>query len=286
MSSKQYLRKPEWLKVKLPTKVEFSNTKKVLTSLNLNTVCQSARCPNIFECFSKKTATFLILGKFCTRNCAFCKIEHFAPEPVDRDEPFRILEAVKRLDLKYVVITSVTRDDLEDGGASQFQKVISLLKQHLSLKVEVLTPDFRGDFRSLEKVISSGPYVFNHNLETISRLYPKIRPQANYKQSLDVLEQAKKMDKSILTKSGLMLGLGENKDEVKQTLEDLKKAGCDWITLGQYLQPTRYHFPVQRYVHPDEFEELKEFGQTLGLQVFAGPLVRSSYHAAELLETN
>ncbi|WP_456325576.1 lipoyl synthase [Desulfonauticus submarinus] len=281
MSSTRYLRKPEWLKVKLPTSKCFSQTRKLLADLNLNTVCQGARCPNIFECFSKKTATFLILGKFCTRNCAFCNIEHNKPEPVDLEEPVRVVEAVKRLQLEYVVITSVTRDDLPDGGASQFKKVIELLKQNLNVRVEVLIPDFKGSYEALKIVLDAKPNVLNHNVETVPSLYRKIRPQADFEQSLLLLKRTKNYNSQIKTKSGLMLGLGETKTEVIEVLEKLVEVRCDLVTLGQYLQPSRNHYPVKRYVHPDEFLEFKQIGEQMGLKVFSGPFVRSSYHAAD-----
>lgn len=283
MALKKYLPKPRWLRIKLPTQKDFGQTRKLLRDLNLNTVCQSARCPNIFECFCKHTATFLILGKYCTRSCTFCNIEHKDPEPVDAKEPERIAEAVKRLGLKYVVITSVTRDDLLDGGALHFARVINLLKENPELKVEVLIPDFQGSKEALSLVLAAKPYVLNHNLETVPSLYPKVRPQADYKRSLQVLKWSKELAQGeVITKSGLMLGLGEEEREVLQVLEDLKAVNCDWVTLGQYLQPSKKHFPVQEYVSLEKFKYYQEKGESLGLKVFAGPLVRSSYNAEVL----
>lgn len=282
MPSEKYLRKPKWLRIKLPTKKDFGQTRNLLKELNLNTVCQGASCPNIFECFSQKKATFLILGKYCTRNCTFCNIEHNIPEPVDKDEPERIAKAVQELGLKYVVITSVTRDDLEDGGAEQFARTILTLKK-TSVKIEVLIPDFGGSKEALKKVLATYPNVLNHNLETVPSLYAKVRPQASYERSLKILEWSKEFaGNRIITKSGLMLGLGEKEEEVLEVFKDLKEIGCDWLTLGQYLMPSKKHYPVQEYVSLEKFEFYKSKGKEIGLKVFAGPLVRSSYHADKL----
>lgn len=283
MHSKKYLPKPKWLRIKLPTQKDFGQTRNLLKELNLNTVCQGARCPNIFECFSQKKATFLILGKYCTRNCTFCNIEHKLPEPVDENEPIRIAKAVEKLGLKYVVITSVTRDDLEDGGAEHFAKTIRVLKNTTQVRIEVLIPDFKGSKQALEKVLTTYPHVLNHNLETVPSLYAKVRPQADYERSLRVLKWSKEFagDK-IITKSGLMLGLGEKEAEVLEVFKDLKRVGCDWLTLGQYLMPSKKHYSVQEYVSLEKFEFYKNKGKEFGLKVFAGPLVRSSYHADRL----
>jgi lipoic acid synthetase len=253
----------------------------------LNTVCQGALCPNQGECFGQGTATFLILGKTCTRNCTFCAIptEDRPPAP-DPDEARRIARASAELGLKHVVITSVTRDDLEDGGALHFAATVRALREiNPGIIVEVLIPDFRGSAEALEKVMDSRPDILNHNLETVPRLYPEVRPQAVYSRSIELLRSAKAMAPDKFTKSGLMLGLGEEKDEVRRAMADLRDASCDLLTLGQYLRPSGKHHPVARYVTPDEFEELRLEGEKMGFKgVFSAPLVRSSFHAAEIFK--
>ncbi len=274
-------RHPKWLKVPLPAGQNFHEVRKLINENKLHTVCQSAHCPNIGECWSQRTATFMILGDVCTRNCRFCAVNSNKPESVDEREPERIARAVKKLDLKYAVITSVTRDDLADGGASVFVGTISEIeKSSPNCKIEVLIPDFQGSEKALSSVFAAKPDVLNHNLETVPALYPRARPEANYQRSLMVLEKAKAFN--LNTKSGLMLGLGETNEEVKQVMRDLVAVGCDFLTLGQYLQPSAQHLPIDRYLSPDEFNELKETGLELGFKfVEAGPLVRSSYHAAQ-----
>ncbi len=282
------LRIPPWLRVKLPQGRSFSDTGRLLADLNLNTVCQNARCPNTWECFSKSVATFLILGRECTRNCAFCNITPGKPQPVDPGEPERLAEASVRLGLKHIVITSVTRDDLPDGGAAHFAASIRAVRARLpQCTVEVLIPDFRGDEAALLTVLDARPEVLNHNVETAPRLYRAIRPQADYAQSLELLRRvaaySRETGSGIPAKSGLMAGLGETDEELRQTVRDLAEAGCAMITVGQYMRPSRQHPPVQRYLHPDEFEALAEYGRSLGVpKMFCAPLVRSSYQAAEL----
>ena len=250
----------------------------------LHTVCQEAKCPNQWECFSHKTATFLILGNRCTRNCCFCAVAHGPTGPLDRQEPLRVAEAAAALDLKYVVVTSVTRDDLTDGGASVFAETIREIRRLIKgVKIEVLTPDFAGSRPALETVVSAAPDVLNHNLETVPRLYPTVRPEAVYSRSLKLLKNAARLTPSIPTKSGLMLGLGETDDEVERTLSDLLTVGCKMLTLGQYLQPTRAHIPVENYVEPERFDRWKQVALDAGFdQVASGPFVRSSYQAHTL----
>jgi len=282
MPSRPALRIPPWLRIKLPSGGRCGGTARLLADLRLNTVCQSARCPNTFECFGASVATFLIMGRTCTRNCAFCNIEGGSPEPLEPDEPERVSEAVRRLGLRHVVITSVTRDDLPDGGAGHFAAVLRALKAaHPGLTTEVLTPDFQGDEASLAVVLAERPEVFNHNLETAPRLYDAIRPQADYAQSLAVLRAAKRLAPGVRVKSGIMVGLGESDDEVRAVIRDLHAAGCDIVTVGQYMRPSLAHPEVERYVHPDVFEEYAAFGRALGVpHMFCAPLVRSSYNAA------
>jgi len=255
-----------------------------LRDLDLNTVCQSARCPNTWECFSRSVATFLILGRECTRNCAFCNISPGQQLPPDADEPRRVAEGAARLGLKHVVVTSVTRDDLPDGGAAHFSETIRQVKQRLpGCTIEVLIPDFRGDAAALATVLAARPDVLNHNVETVPRLYPSVRPQADYAQSLELLRRVAQSGTGIPAKSGLMVGLGETDDELRGVIRDLHDAGCTMITIGQYMRPSRLHPPVARYMPPDEFDALAEYGRGLGVaQMFCAPLVRSSYHAAEL----
>jgi lipoyl synthase len=284
-SSAPVLRIPPWLSTKLPEGRSFSDTGTLLSDLKLNTVCQSARCPNKWECFSRSVATFMILGRQCTRNCAFCNITPGSPEPQDHDEPRRVAEGAFRLGLKHIVVTSVTRDDLSDGGSGLFAATIRAIRERLpQCTVEVLIPDFRGDRQALDLVLAAGPAVLNHNVETVPRLYSAVRPQANYAQSLELLRRVDESGTGIPAKSGLMVGLGETDEELRQTIRDLHHAGCRMITVGQYMRPSRLHPPVQRYMPPEDFDALANFGRGLGVpQMFCAPLVRSSYHAAELV---
>lgn len=281
---------PAWLRKPIREHREVHRLKTLLRRHELHTVCESARCPNIGECFGKSTATFLILGDRCTRDCAFCAIESGVGGPPDPAEPQRIAEVAAALMLRYIVVTSVTRDDLQDGGAGQFAQTILALKERTpAAQVEVLAPDFYGRLASIDAVIAAGPVVFNHNLETVPRLYAEVRPQAIYERSLDVLEMAHDLaanyPQPILIKSGLMVGLGEAKDEVIEVMRRLLAVGCDILTIGQYLQPRRTNRPVKRYVHPDEFAWYRAQGLGLGFkEVFSGPLVRSSFSAAEVAD--
>jgi lipoic acid synthetase len=265
---------------------ELAAVKAKLRELKLNTVCESARCPNIGECFKKPTATFMILGDTCTRKCRFCSVGKGMPGAVDQDEPAHIAEAVDKLGLKHAVITSVTRDDLPDGGAGQFAKVIGLLIAGFpGLVVEVLTPDFGGSDESLKTVIGAGPHIFNHNVETVPRLYPMVRPQAVYDRSLSVLRMAKKIDGKVYTKSGMMVGLGEQEEEVLSVMRDLREAGCSILTIGQYLRPMKENLEVAEYVRPEVFERYAEAARGYGfLSVASSSFVRSSYNAGEIFE--
>lgn len=276
-------RLPEWLTVKAPKHGAYEQMADFLQSLGLHTVCESASCPNIGECFHRGTATFMILGDVCTRNCGFCGVRHGEPLPLDSSEPERVARAAARLGLSYVVVTSVTRDDLPDGGAAQFADTIRSIRSLIpDAKVEVLIPDFNGNEESIRTVLSAGPFVLNHNVETVPRLYPDVRPQADYRRSLSLLETAKSHCPSILTKSGLMVGLGETIDEVVDVLRDLRSVGCDCLTIGQYLRPSRTNIPVVEYIHPSQFDAYEEIGLGMGFRsVSAGPFVRSSYNAAE-----
>lgn len=277
-------RLPPWAKKRLGPASSLHEMKSILRKRNLHTVCESARCPNIGECFSKPTATFMILGDVCTRACGFCSIDKAAkPLLVDPDEPQNIAVTALELGLKHVVITSVTRDDLPEGGAAQFALTIKAIKDNISgILVEVLTPDFRGDFKALSTVLEARPDIFNHNLETVPSLYPLVRPQADYSTSLDVLRKAK--EAGVMTKSGIMVGLGETAGEVKAVLRDLFEAGCDAVTIGQYLRPTRANLEVVEYVTPEVFKEYEEYGLGIGLKyVYSGPFVRSSYNAEKLI---
>jgi lipoic acid synthetase len=284
MTKIQNKSKPSWLKKRLPPYQDLARVKSILDETDLHTVCEEACCPNLGECFSRGTATFLILGRRCTRNCGFCAIEHGIPAPPDETEPERVAQAVKKMGLRYVVITSVTRDDLPDGGASLFAKVIRAIRiLDPKIKVEVLIPDFRGDPSSLEIVLKERPDVLNHNMETISRLYHRVRPQADYQRSLDLLRRSKEDYPFIPTKSGFMLGLGETQEEVLELLRDLREVGCNFLTIGQYLQPHQDRLSVVRFVPPEEFEKYKQIGETMGFRSIAsGPFVRSSFHAAEM----
>jgi lipoic acid synthetase len=280
-------KRPEWLKVETHWGEKYQQIKSLLSQSGLHTVCQEANCPNRSHCFDSGTATFLILGDVCTRGCGFCNVKRGVPLPVDEDEPKRIVEAVRIMELEYAVITSVTRDDLEDGGAFIFAQTIKEIKQRMpSCQVEVLIPDFAGYFQSLETVLIAEPDVLNHNLETVKRLYPKVRKGADYQRSLELLSNVKKIDKNIITKSGIMLGLGESKEEIIDLMEDLRRVECNLLTIGQYLSPSENHLPVSKFYHPDEFYELKQIGERIGLNhVESGPLVRSSYHAKEQMQS-
>ncbi len=277
-------RLPEWFKQKIPRAGETSDVERLLHGLSLHTVCEGAHCPNIGQCFSQGTATFMIMGEVCTRNCTFCAVKKGGPPPLDHQEPEHVTEAVRQLGLSYVVITCVTRDDLLDGGAGHFADTItSLHRQIPELIVEVLVSDFKGNTQSIKTVMDAGPDVFSHNIETVPRLYAGVRPLANYQRSLDVLKIAKDMDSNIITKTGIMLGLGENQSEVITVIRDLIQSGCDLLTLGQYLAPSASHHPVVRFVTPEEFAEYEVIGLKEGFKgVASAPLVRSSFRAAEL----
>ena len=280
--SETLLRKPDWIRVRLSADPEVARIKGILRERKLASVCEEASCPNLPECFSHGTATFMIMGEICTRRCPFCDVAHGKPNPLDVDEPRQLAEAVAEMGLKYVVVTSVDRDDLKDSGAAHFAECIRAVRAHNpSTRLEVLVPDFRGRMDiALEILKSTPPDVFNHNLETVPRLYKKARPGADYQWSLDLLKRYKQIAPNVITKSGLMLGLGEATDEVVAVMDDLRAHDVDMLTLGQYLQPSRDHLAVDRYVHPDEFEALKVEGLRLGFsQVASGPLVRSSYQA-------
>ena len=276
-------KKPEWIRSKITNSQNFFLTKSIINKNNLNTVCQEANCPNITECWSKRHATFMIMGDTCTRACGFCDVKTGKPKSLDPLEPLKIAEATKELNLKHVVITSVDRDDLNDGGAEHFLKVIKeTRKLNKNTTIEVLTPDFLRKGDAFKKVVGANPDVFNHNIETVPSLYLKVRPGSRYFASLELLKSAKKISNKIFTKSGIMLGLGERKDEVLQVMDDLISAEVDFLTIGQYLQPSVKHYPLQRYVHPEEFKELKKVAQSKGFLIVASsPLTRSSYHADE-----
>ncbi|HEY3304013.1 MAG TPA: lipoyl synthase [Candidatus Binatia bacterium] len=274
-------RHPDWVKVRAPGSPNYLRLKRILRDRKLHTVCEEARCPNIGECWGHNTATFLILGDICTRGCRFCAISKGKPVLLDPEEPRNVALSVKDLGLQHIVVTSVDRDDLPDGGSAHFAKTVFWIKSlNPGIRVEVLIPDFKGDHRAVETVVQSGIHVLNHNVETVPRLYKKVRPGSVYQRSLDVLKAAKSIRAEVLTKSGLMLGVGETMDEVMATLRDLRDAGCNIVTLGQYLQPSTNQLPVDRYVTPDEFQQLKIDADKLGFRhVESGPLVRSSYHA-------
>lgn len=273
--------KPNWLKKKIRIDEKQTNVSELLDNLHLNTVCQSAVCPNIAECFAKGTATFMILGNICTRNCRFCAISSGEPLPLDENEPKRIARAVKELKLKHVVITSVTRDDLPDGGADHFAQTINEVRKEVpSTTIEVLTPDFKGDESALSKVVLSKPSVFNHNVETVPRLYHQVRPMADYQRSLFVLSKAKEIDSSLCTKSGIMIGLGEKRQEISAVMKDLFNVGCSILTVGQYLSPSSAHIKVEEYIHPDVFKEIELEAKEIGFKyVASAPFVRSSFNA-------
>ncbi len=276
-------KKPAWIRSKLSDSKEFFLTKTVVNQNNLVTVCQEANCPNITECWSKRHATFMIMGDTCTRACAFCDVKTGKPEKLDQFEPIKIANAVKKLNLRHVVITSVDRDDLSDGGSTHFKEVVEITrKKNPNTTIEVLTPDFLRKGDSYKIILSANPDVFNHNIETVPRLYVKVRPGARYFSSLELLKNAKKDNKQVFTKSGIMVGLGEEKDEVIQVMDDLRSADVDFLTIGQYLQPSAKHHPLDRYYHPDEFKDLEIVAKSKGfLLVSSSPLTRSSYHADE-----
>ena len=276
-------KKPTWIRSKLTNSKEFFLTKTIVNKNNLVTVCQEANCPNITECWSKRHATFMIMGDTCTRACAFCDVKTGKPGKLDELEPIKISQAVKKLNLKHVVITSVDRDDLEDGGSNHFFEVINQTrKSNPYTTIEVLTPDFLRKGDAYKKVLEANPDVFNHNIETVPSLYLKVRPGSRYFASLELLKNAKKINKKVFTKSGIMVGLGENKDEILQVMDDLKAADVDFLTIGQYLQPSVKHFPLDRYYTPQEFNELGNIAKSKGfLLVSSSPLTRSSYHADE-----
>ena len=278
----ELLRKPSWIRAKLPSGPEVSRIKRILRDRKLSSVCEEGQCPNLGECFSHGTATFMIMGDICTRRCPFCDVAHGKPQPLDEQEPKQLAEAIADMSLKYVVVTSVDRDDLRDGGAAHFASCISETRRlSPQTTIEVLVPDFRGRMDvALEEMAVAPPDVFNHNLETVPRLYKQARPGADYQWSLDLLKQFKAQHPEVPTKSGIMLGLGEEMDEVKAVMQDLRDHGCDMLTLGQYLQPSRDHLPVKRYYTPEEFDELRVLGEAMGFSnVASGPMVRSSYHA-------
>lgn len=276
---------PEWLKVKMPSGRNYQMLKNLVDSENLNTVCEEARCPNIGECWDNKTATFMILGDVCTRACTYCAVKTGTPVGLDLEEPSRLAKTVESLGLNYAVITSVNRDDLPDGGAFIFAQCVNQIRKRLpSCKIEVLTPDFEGNWHALESVLHSNPNTFNHNIETVRRIFPVVRARGDYDLSLEVLEKAKGLSKSnnLVTKSGMMVGLGETLDEIKETMTDLRNSDCDLLTIGQYLRPTEKHTPISKWYTPSEFDVLKDMGLELGFKhVASGPLVRSSYHADE-----
>ena len=276
-------KKPDWIRSKLTNSKEFFLTKTIVNNNNLVTVCQEANCPNITECWSKKHATFMIMGDTCTRACAFCDVKTGLPGKLDQLEPVKIAEAVKKLNLKHVVITSVDRDDLEDGGSEHFFEVITQTrKQNPETTIEVLTPDFLRKGDAYKRVLDANPDVFNHNIETVPSLYLKVRPGSRYFSSLELLKNAKNVNKNVFTKSGIMLGLGENRDEILQVMDDLKAAEVDFLTIGQYLQPSTKHYPLDRYYTPKEFDDLGTIAKAKGfLLVSSSPLTRSSYHADE-----
>ena len=273
--------KPEWLKVRFPAGERYQHLKQLMRGGQLNTVCEDARCPNIGECWNAGTATFMILGDVCTRSCGFCAVTTGPPSAIDPLEPYRLAQVVRSLGLQYVVITSVNRDELELGGAEVFAACIKTIRRNdQGIRVEVLIPDFRGNRDALRQVVDARPYVLNHNVETAPRLYRRVRPQAIYERSLELLRRAKELAPNMLTKSGMMVGIGETPDEVFSVMRDLRAHRCDIITIGQYLRPSAQHLPVDRYYDPSEYEQFRALGRELGfLHVEAGPLVRSSYHA-------
>lgn len=279
-------RHPDWLKVRIGGEGNYSKIKTLLRSAKLHTICEEARCPNIAECFGSGTAVFLILGNVCTRDCRYCNVTHGTPGPLNLKEPQDIAESVKTLGLRYVVVTSVTRDDIKDGGASVFYETVQNIRRvNESCKIEVLIPDFRGDETAIQKIVDAAPDVINHNIEVVEALFSHIRPQGNYQRSLKVLKTIKTRESRIPTKSGFMVGLGENTEQILTTMHDLRDVDVDFLTIGQYLQPSRNHAEVEKYYSPQEFLELKNTALQLGfLHVESGPLVRSSYHAQTALQ--
>jgi lipoic acid synthetase len=280
--STNLLRKPDWIRVRIPASPAVSNLKKLLRENNLVTVCEEASCPNLPECFTHGTATFMIMGDKCTRRCSFCDVAHGRPDPLDENEPLHLGTTIAKMGLRYVVITSVDRDDLRDGGAGHFAACIKSVREHSpKIKIEVLVPDYRGRLdRALEVTGTELPDIFNHNIETVSRLYKQARPGSDYAHSLRLLKEFKRLYQGIPTKSGIMLGLGETNEEIEQTLRDLRAHDVEMVTMGQYLQPSIHHMPVSRYVTPDEFKHFGDFAKSIGFHnVASGPLVRSSYHA-------
>jgi lipoic acid synthetase len=277
----QILRKPSWLKVRPPYSDECRRIKSTLSHLQLHTVCQEAACPNMAECFNSGTATFLIMGNICTRDCLYCNVEHGMPTPVDKNEINHLIEAARKMKLEYVVITSVTRDDMSDGGAQVFADCVNRLRKEIpSCKVEVLIPDFQGNPVALEKVIAARPDVINHNMEVVNPMFARLRPQGSYEVSLQLLKNIS--SSPVISKSGFMVGFGESREDILQLIDDLSSVSCARLTIGQYQQPTLKHWPVAKYYHPDEFAEFKEIAYQKGFQyVESGPLVRSSYHAAK-----
>lgn len=282
-----HTKKPDWLRVKARSDKNRGVVEEVLQRLSLHTVCEQAGCPNLMECFCSKTATFMILGKVCTRNCTFCQVTKGSPYSIDIQEPARLAQAVNELGLQHVVVTSVTRDDLPDGGSGHFASVIQEIKALCpDVTVEVLIPDFQGDMSALKKVIAVAPHVINHNIETVPRLYPDVRPNADYTRSLELLRRVKMIAPHMRSKSGLMVGLGETQEEVIQTMRDLRASNCDFLTVGQYLAPSKHHHPVIEYIHPDTFEVYKAAALEMGFyHVASGPFVRSSYHAGEMFSS-
>ncbi len=276
-------RLPDWFKVKFPGGESYARVKNQMRTYKMNTVCEEAACPNIGECWDRGTATFMILGDVCTRACSYCNVKTGRPLELDLGEPHRVAQTVVEMGLSYIVVTSVDRDDLPDGGSGVFAMTIKQLKERVpGIYVEVLIPDFNGDRSALETVMRQGPDVLNHNIESVRRIFPKVRPRGDYDLSLELLARVKEIEPGATTKSGIMVGLGETKPELLETMRDLREAGCDLLTIGQYLRPTKGHHPVIRYYHPDEFKEFEQEGLSLGFKhVAAGPLVRSSYHAEE-----
>lgn len=283
MKQREKLQKPDWLRIRLTTDGHYAEIKDMMRSKTLHTVCEEARCPNIYECWSNRTATFMILGDICTRACRFCAVKTGMPTELDLQEPERVAEAAEQMGLMHCVVTSVARDDLADGGASIFAATIKAIRARLPFcRVEVLIPDFMGNRDALQVVMDANPDILNHNIETVERLSDRVRAKAKYRRSLELLRRAKEMKPKIPTKSSIMLGVGEEWDEILQAMDDLREVDCNILTLGQYLQPTPKHMPIKRYVHPDEFAQLKAEGKSRGFRhVESGPLVRSSYHAHE-----